>query len=174
MHVNIVGAADPQPHPPRQLGHAAEGLAVEEVAPAPDGLSDEKARHAAVGKRPKAELLFSANEPRGQKCRDDCPVDGKPAVPDAVGFRPVDAAVRKAELVKVKEHIVDPRADDGKGDGPKHGVDHVVLGQTVARRALHAEPQGDEQPRGDEHAVPVDAVADVEQLGREGKAPVAE
>ena len=174
MHVHIGRGRDPQPHPPGKVGQAAEGLAIHKIPPAADGLPDEKALHAAVRQRPERELFASAEEEGRQKARDDAAIDGKAAIPDAVGRGPVDRPVAAAEQVEVKEHIVEPRADDGKRNGPQHHIDDVVLGQAVFRCLLHAEVKPQQHTGGDDDAVPVDAVANVDGLGRRGELPVAE
>ena len=174
MHVHIGRTRGPQAHPPGKVSKIAEGFSIHKVAPAPDGLADEKSLHAAVRQRPERDLFTAAEDISRQKARNDAAVDGKAAVPDAVGRRPVDRTVAAAKKVEVKEHIVEPRANDGGGDDPEDGIDDVVFGQAIFRRLLHAEIKSQQHTGGDDDAIPVNAVSDIERLRGRGKLPVAE
>ena len=174
MYIHIRRGRRPEPHAPGELRRRAEGLSIHKVAPAANGLPNEKSLHAAVRQRPEGDLAAAAEKIRRQKARNDAAVAGKAAVPDAVGRRPVDRAVAPAKQVEVEKHIVNPRTDDGKRDDPEHRVDDIILAQAVFRRLLHAEIESQQHARGNDDAVPVDAVADVQCLGRHGELPVAE
>ena len=90
MYVHIRRGRRPEPHAPGKLRRRAEGLSIHKVAPAANSLPNEKALHAAIRQRPERKLFAAAQDIRRQKARNDAAVDGKAAVPDAVGRRPVD------------------------------------------------------------------------------------
>ena len=174
MDVDIVCGREPQTHAPGKVGHAAERLTVHKVAPAADRLPDQKTHHAAVGHGPKTELADAAEDIGGQKACNDCAVDGKTAVPNAEHFHEVERAVRIAVEIQIENDVVDAGANDAGGDRPEDHVDHIVARQAEFGRLAHAEPETCQHAGGKQHAVPVDAVADVKKLAGSGELPVPE
>ena len=163
-----------QLHPPRQGGLGTEGLPVHEVAPPADALADEQAHHRKVKHGSQLIALVAADADAHDDHGDDGTVDGKAAVPDGDGLAEAEAAVAVFELIQIEQHIVNSCPHNGAGDAPQNTVQQVVLGDAVLGFLVHAPPDGDDQTKGDEDTVPVDAVADVQRLGAGGKGPVPE
>ena len=174
MDLHVLGGADPHPHPPGQVRQAAEGLPVDEVGPAADDLAQEQAddgqvRHGAEGD------LFQPGEDEGrQRPGDHGAVDGDAAVPDGGDPAPVQGAGGVPVEVQVEDDVVDPGAQDAAGHRPEHEVQHMVLGEAVALGLLHAKQHPRQKAQGQDDAVPVDAVADVEGDGVRVEFPVPE
>ena len=163
-----------QLHPPGQGGLGTEGLPVHEVAPPADALADEQAHHRKVKHGTQLIAPVTADADAHDDHGDDGAVDGKAAVPDGNGLAEAEAAVAVFELIQIEQHIVNSCPHDGAGDTPQNAVQQVVLGDAVLGFLVHAPPDGDDQTKGDEDTVPVDAVADVQRLGAGGKGPVPE
>ena len=82
-------------------------------------------------------------------------------------------ALMVLELTEIEQNIVQPGPHDGRGDAPQQPVDEVILPDAVFGALAHTPPQGYQHAQGDEDAVPIDAVADVDGLGADGDGPVA-
>ena len=137
-----------------RLGHQrAVGLLVEEVAPPADGLPQHQPGRDQIGQRPEADLFPLGEDQRGDHAADDGAVDGDAAVPDV---QHADGIVRV--LLPLKDHIVDARKHDGRGDGQQRVVQHAV-GVDALLLGLHVDHhhRNDHRQR-DEYAVPVDVV----------------
>jgi len=162
-----------QLHAPGQGGLGAEGLPVQEIAPAADGLADEQAHDHQVHHGPKLDVAAAAENDGHDHHGDDAAVNGQAAVPDGDGLGPAEMALMVLELTEIEQNIVQPGPHDGRGDAPQQPVDEVILPDAVFGALAHTPPQGYQHAQGDEDAVPIDAVADVDGLGADGDGPVA-
>ena len=172
MHLDGLIAADPDLHPPGQVRQSAEGLPVDEVGPAADALARQQSQHRQVRHGPEFQLLVPGVEEGHQHTGDDRAVDGKPAVPNGNHLAPVEAAVGVAVQVQVEDHVVQPGADDAAGHRPEHHVQHIVLREPVTLGLLHAQQQSRQHGDGQNDAVPVDPVADVDGDGVRIELPI--
>ena len=162
-----------QLHAPGQGGLGAEGLPVQEIAPAADGLADEQAHDHQVHHGPQLDVAAAAENDGHNHHGDDAAVNGQAAVPDGDGLGPAEMALMVLELAEIKQNIVQPGPHDGRGDAPQQPVDEVILPDAVFGALAHTPPQGYQHTQGDENAVPIDAVADVDGPGADGDGPVA-
>ena len=103
------------------VGLIAEGLAVDEVGPAPDYLAQYQGRAAHVEGSPNRYLLEVRPYDDGQGACDGAAVHGDAALPD---FEDVDEVVLVA--VPLADDIVDSAADNGDGQHPEHQREDVV------------------------------------------------
>ena len=140
-----------QAHAGEGHGRRAEGLPVEEVAPAAHKLADEEAHNHQVQQCGQGAFFNAAIDGNAYKGSDDCTVDGKTAVPDVQHGDGVVGVVRPAEHA-----VINSGADDGKGRDPEDAVENVVLGQPGPLAAAAAIDSGQQQAKGDDHAVQVD------------------
>ena len=105
------------PHGKQRVGILSEYLAVEEISPPAQDLSGQKAVGAAVQDPERADLFDPAEAQDGQDACYDPSVDGKAASPD---IEDLDGVI----LIHVphEDHIVDPGAQDRKGQEPDRKV----------------------------------------------------
>ena len=147
-------------HAPRQRRVGAEGLLIEEVAPAAARLPDQKTERRDIEHREGVELAYPTHDQPGGERHDQAAVDAKAALPDVQDrFR-----VGKIGVALIAEqHIVQPRADEGQQRAHQDGIDHLVgieaegscMGQAVDHRQQKAD--------GDAHTVPFDRERVAEQ-----------
>ena len=140
-----------QAHAGEGHGRRAEGLPVEEVAPAAHKLADEEAHNHQVQQCGQGAFFDAAIDGNAYKGSDDCTVDGKTAVPDVQHGDGIVGVVRPAEHA-----VINSGADDGKGRDPEDAVENVVLGQPGPLAAAAAIDPGQQQTKGNDHAVQVD------------------
>ena len=169
-----LGGAGPQLHAPGQVGHAAEGLAVDEVGPAADALAQDQSDGAQVGEGGEFQLMAPGVEEQHDDAGNDGAVDGQAAVPQAHHGAPVQTAVRLAVEIQVEQDIVDAGADDAAGDGPQDQIHHVVLADAEVLGLAQGQSQARQHGAGQDDTVPVDAVADVDGDHIRVKGPVPE
>ena len=174
MALHTLGGAGPQPHPPGQVRQAAEGLPVDEIGPAADDLAQEQAHHRQVRHGAEFQLFQPGEEEGHQRPGDDGAVDGDAAVPDGDNPAPVQSAGGIPVEVQIEKDVIDPGAQDAAGHRPEDEVQHVVLRQAVALGLLHAQQQPRQEAQGQDDAVPVDAMADVDGHGIRVELPVPE
>ncbi len=106
---------------PRQVGREAEQLVVEPVADASDGLRDEESGREGVGERPEPQARDPAADEHADCAADERAEDGVAALPDREDLPPLLAG----EVVGgVREHVVEPRADDAERHRPQDDVEH--------------------------------------------------
>ena len=165
MYLHQLPGSGGQLHAPGHGGFRAKGLAVQEIAPAADGLADEQPHDHQVHHGPQLDMAAAAQDNGHDDHSDDAAVDGQAAVPDGDGLGPAEPVLVVLELAEIEQNVIDPRADDAAGNAPQQPVDQVILADAVFRALAHAPPQGHQHAQGDEDAVPVDAVADVDGLG---------
>ena len=137
--------------PPGQVGGGTEGLLVEEVAPAPDGLADRDARRDDVERPPDRQPLPAGDPEAGEDAGDQAAVDREPTLPDRRDLPGVLAVV-----VPVEDDLVDPGAHESRDDRPLRGVEELVGGHALALGGAVGEPEADEDRGGHEDAVPPD------------------
>ena len=174
VYFNILVGTGPQPHPPGQGSLGAEGLPVHKIAPPANGLANEQAHGAQVRHGPELQLLFPGIQDRHHKAHDNGAVNGQAAVPNGDHAAPIQTAVRCAVQVQVKKDIVQPGTDDAGRHRPQHHVQHVVLRQAEALGLLHAKQQARQHSQGQDDAIPIYTVADVDGDGVDVALPVAE
>ena len=177
MHLNEGAHFSGELHAEHGGGLCAEGLSVHKVAPPAHDLPHQQAHNHQVchGEELKAPLSLAPGKAQSQNDHgDDRAVNGQAPVPKGDGAAEVKGAVSPFEIIQVKQHIVDPRPDDAHGNAPEQAVIEVILADAVLFALLHSQQHGQQQTRGNEDAVPVDPVADVNGLGAGGKGPVAE
>ena len=174
MDLHILVGAGPHPHPPGQVRQAAEGLPVDEVGPAADDLAQEKPHDRQVRHGAEGDFFKPGEEEGGQGPGDDGAVDSDAAVPDGDDPAPVQGAIGVPVEVQIEDDIIDAGAQDAAGHCPENEVQHVVLRQAVALGLLHAQQQSRQKAQGQDDAVPVDPVADVNGDGVRVELPVPE
>src|SRR5512144_719326 len=97
---------------PREVGRAAEGFLVEEVAPPADGLPDREARSRDVeilpDRQPPAPRVAAPQE----NAADHATVDGEPTLPEREDF-----TGELAVVVEVEQHVVQARTHEAAEQG---------------------------------------------------------
>ena len=169
MYVHGFLAGQRQPHAGEGRRLAAEGLAVDKVAPAADALADEQAGRTHVRHRAKGNFLLPAPDDAGQQPRDDAAVDGEPALPDLERVDGVGAVVAPLE-----DDVVQPCADDGDRDHPDEKVVERVRPDAATAAVPRAVKHCEDEAHGDDHAVPVKRAAEECERRAGVNAPVAE
>src|SRR5436309_3537348 len=134
---------------PRQIGRPPEGLFVEEIAPAADGLSEHHRRgghvEPAENRQPPP-----IREPRAdQRPDDETAVHGEAAFPHRDDLRRIAAVV-----IPVEDDLVEPRAGEPRQNRPLSGADDVVGRHAFAPSLAIAEPESDDDRPGHEDALP--------------------
>ena len=174
MDLDVLIGADPQPHPPGQVRQSAEGLPVDEIGPAADDLAQQQPHDAKIRQGPQFQLLAPGVEEGQQGPGDHRAVDSKASVPDGDHAAPVQAALRRAVEIQVKDDVVDPGAQHAAGHAPEDHVQHMVLLQAEAPRLLHAQQQAHEHGKCQNDPIPVDPVADMQGDGIGVELPASE
>ena len=169
MHVHGFLAGQRQSHAGEGRRLAAEGLAVDEVAPAADALPDEQTGCADVRHRAEGDLPLPAPDDAGQDARDHAAVDGEPALPDLERVERVLAVVAPLE-----DDVVQPRADDGQRDHPDEKVIERVRLDAAAAAVPRTVEHRQDEAHGDDRAVPVKRVTEERERRAGVDAPVAE
>ena len=157
LHTGVAG--DPQLHAPGQCGLRTEGFTIDKVGPAADDLPQQQAHHRQIAHGEEGDLMALRVDQRHDHAHDHRTVNGKAAVPDPHHGAPVQAAVRLAVKIQIKEDIVQPGTDDAAGHRPEHHVHHIVFGQAVMLGLLHAQVQSRQHGDSQNNPVPVDSVA---------------
>ena len=148
------GAGVEKAHAEEAVRGRAEGLPVEEVAPAAGGLADEEAQGRDVQHRPQLHLLDFTEQGDAHNGSQHRAVDGQAPVPDVQhrdGVIPVLAPGEGA--------VVDAGADDGQRRDPQHAVQQIVLLQSELPAAVAGVEHGGAQAQGDDDAVEVETEA---------------
>src|SRR5215470_12773263 len=138
--------------PPRQVRRRAEGLLVEEVAPAADGLTEGEARRCDVqvrdGGQPARERVTTAHE----ETADNAAVNGESALPYREDFSRVTEVV-----VEVEHDVIQSRADEPAEETELRGLEHAIGIETAATRLAIGEPEPETHRARHEDAVPAEA-----------------
>ena len=108
-------------HAAEDVRLAAEGLAVEEVAPAADALADEQTVDREIAERAEGDRPLAAPQDHEREPREDAAVDGETALPDLEDIEQVAGI-----LVPAEDHVIQPRADDDRRDQPEDEVIEIV------------------------------------------------
>ena len=174
MYIRRGEGAEPQAHPPGKVRRPAKGLPIDEIGPAADGLSQQKAQDSHVAQSAKGQLLMPGVEEHHQHRGDDRAVYGDAAVPHSDDAAPIQSAAPIAVQVQVEDHVVQPGAHDAAGHRPEHQIQNIVLRQPIALGLLHGEGQPRQQSHGQDDPIPVDPVADVDGDGIGVPLPIAE
>ena len=140
-----------QAHPAEGLRRRAEGLPVEEVAPAAYQLADEEAHDHQIQQRGQGALFDPAVDHDADEGTDHRAIDGQAAVPDVEHRNGVLGVFAPAENA-----VVGPGTEDGKGGDPQDAVQDVVLRQSRPLAAMAAIDTGQQQPQGNHGPVEVD------------------
>ena len=112
-----------KPHAAEYVRRGAERLAVHEVAPAAEDLTDEQTEHRKVKEGLKGDALSAADDIDNENARDDAAVYRKSALPHRKQLRRVCKVVRKV----VEHDKVQPCADYAHRDEPDDDVIKIVL-----------------------------------------------
>ena len=108
-------------HAPREAGVGAERLHIDEIAPAPDGLSDEKTHTGDVEDRKQLHFAELDDEGPHQNRADESTVNCHAAFPSLD-----DRAQIVLEGIPTESNVVKPRADDTADDAAQHHVNELV------------------------------------------------
>ena len=128
---------------PGQLGRSPECFLVEEVAPAPDRLSDGEARRRHVEIRSQRETARPRIPAPDEHAGDHATVDGQPSFPHCEDFR------RQASIiVEVEQDVIEPGADEAPEQSQLGSPEERFRVESAAERVAMGE----------------DAAADVRQL----------
>src|SRR5262245_53892674 len=134
---------------PGKVGGTTEGLLVEEVAPASDGLADGQAGRGHVEPAEHGQSPQVREPGAHQRAHDEPAVDGEPALPDRDDLRGIAAVV-----VPVEDDLVETCPHQTGQDRPLPGADDVISGQPFSLRLPMTEPESDHDGAGHEDAVP--------------------
>ena len=140
-----------QAHPEKALRGGAEGLPVEEVAPASGTLADEKAQGHQVQQGTDSDLLYQAEHRDTHQGTQHTAVNGQTTLPDVQhgnGVIPVH--------IPGKGAVVGPGAQNGKGGHPQHTVDNIVFLQPELLAPAAGIQHRRNQAAGNDEAVHVD------------------
>ena len=118
MYLHQLPGSGGQLHAPGHGGFRTKGLAVQEIAPAADGLADEQPHDHQVHHGPQLDMAAAAQDNGHDDHSDDAAVDGQAAVPDGDGLGPAEPALVVLELAEIEQNVIDPRADDAAGNAP--------------------------------------------------------
>ena len=175
MDTGTAQAFDEQLHAPGQSSHAAEGLTVDEVCPAADGLTQQQADHSHVHQGGHGDLLAAGIEECHNGTGNDGAINGHTAVPDSDHAVPLQGTGLSAPIqIQIEQHIVNTGTDDTAGDTPQHQIHHMVFFQTVTLGLLHSEVHTGQHGHGQNDAVPVNAIAHINGDGIGIELPVRE
>ena len=177
MHLNELAGLRGELHTEHGGSLGAESLTVHEIAPATHDLPHQQTHDHKVchGKELKAPFSLAAGKAKTQNDHgDDRAVNGEAAVPEGDGGGKIELAVRVAETIQIEQDIVDPRPHDAHRDAPEQAVIEVILADAVLFALAQRQQQRQKDAQGNEDAVPVHPVADVDGLGAGGERPVAE
>ena len=145
------GAGVVQAHPGKGLRGRAEGLPVEEVAPASGGLPDEETQAHQIQHGSQLQLFDPGEHGDADNGPQNAAVDGDAALPDVQHRDGVGGVILPG-----KRHIVDPGTDNGKGCDPEDAVKDVILRQAELLAPAGAIEGCQEQARGNDDAVKID------------------
>src|SRR5262249_23677307 len=137
---------------PGQVRRGAERLLVEEVAPAPDGLTEGEARRRDIevgdGGQPARERVAAPHE----ETADDAAVNGEATLPHREDFS------REAEVVvDVEGDAIPSRPDEPAEQAKLRGLEHATGIEPAATRLAIGEPEPDSHRARHEDAVPAEA-----------------
>ena len=138
-------------HAPRQGGIGAEGLHIEEIAPAPDGLSQHHTGEGRIGNGQHGQLFAAANDKRHDKRPDDAAVDGQPAAPQVKDLLEVVLI-----MIPLERHIVGARPHNGAEHRPQDYIQSLIGVNAAAAVVGKIDPQPQAEAHRDDNAVPVD------------------
>ena len=148
---NVTGAAVEKAHSQEGFRSVTEGLPIHKVAPAADGLADQKAQGNQIHQRTQTQLFDPGVDDDADGRADDTAVNGQAAFPDVEDG---DGIVLIA--VPGEDAVVKSCAQNGKGHDAQHTVENVVIGKAELLAAAHTVDHGQYQAQGDDHAVKVD------------------
>ena len=155
VHVYGRSVRADKPHAAEHVRLRAKGLAVHKIAPAAYDLPDEQAENDDVQHRGQRDLLVAADKPQRENAGDNAAVDGEAAVAQDEYLRGFCKV-----MVKLEEHVVEPRADYRRRDDDEDGVVHVVLLDAEARADARAAYYAEDEAEGYDDAVEVDFEAE--------------
>ena len=149
---------------PRQIRRRAEGLLVEEVAPASDGLPERQARRGDVEIGPHGQPPQPGVAAADEDAAQDPAVDGESALPDREDLRGNHRVV-----VEVERDVVEARADQTAQERELGRLEEVLGIEAAAPGIAMRQPEPDRHRRGHEQAVPAEREGtDVERDGARG------
>ena len=140
-----------QAHPEEAVSLCAEGLPVEEIAPAADALANEEAQQDQIQRCGKLDFLHLAECPHTGHRAQHAAVNGDAAVPDVQHGDGVPG-----KFIPGEGAVVGPGAQNGEGGHPQHAVQHMVLRQAEFLGPLGAVQNRQHQADGDDQAVIMD------------------
>ncbi len=149
---------------PRKRGRRAERLLVEEVAPAPDGLSEREARRRDVEiaeqRQPAAPRVHAADEDPAQHAA----VDGQAAFPHGEDLRRLTGVV-----LEVEGDVVEAGAHQAAEERELRGLEQRLRIESAAHCIAVGEPEPDGHRARHEDAVPAEGEgADLDSDGARG------
>ena len=133
----------------------AEGLLVEEVAPAADGLPQHQTRRDEIRQRPEGDLFPLREDQRGDDAADDRAVDGDAALPDEQRVDGIGGV-----LIPLENHIVKAGEDDGRGHGQQGVIEHTIGVQPLALGLAVDHDDRKHHRQGDQNAIPINVVTE--------------
>ena len=142
-----------QAHLQKRIRDSAVRLAVHKVSPAAHKLADDDAHARHVEQDGSRNFLALRNDEQRDRAADDAAVDGKSALPDVEdgnGIVGVELPIENA--------VIQPGADHADGYGPEDHVKHVVLRDAEVLRPREHIENSEQEPGGNDDAVPVDVL----------------
>ena len=140
---------------PGQRRRDAEQFVVEPVAESAEGLSEQQSRRKGVSERPEADARHPASDVCTDGATDQRTEDGVAALPDVEGAQQVGAGVEV--IAGVREHVVEPGADDTERHSPQDDVQNDSGLSTALGQSPRRHDRGDNDAGQDAQGVRVNA-----------------
>lgn len=128
----------------------AERLLIEEVAPAADRLTDQKAGHGDIEDRQEFHLADLRHDQTADQRADDRAVNGDTAVTDID-----DLTGMRREIIPFENNVIGTRADDRGDDADDHAVDQLIAVDVIVTGVEIGVGHRQDQTDCDQDAVPV-------------------
>ena len=136
-------------HPPGEVGVAAEGLAVDKVAPAADPLPNQEPEGGQVHDRQDPHLVDAGDDTADEESAYNAAVDGHAALPGVPDSRQVVLI-----LVPGEDDVVGPRPDDAADQPADDDVDQLVAVDAEPFAVFEGHQKRQQDVGGDDDAVP--------------------
>ena len=150
MDINCFSRGIGKSHFKEEIRLAAEGLAVEEVAPSSDDLTDKKAENDKVYIGKKRDLFMFAYQNNGDEAQNYAAEQCHSAFPHGDYFRGVGPVI-----IPFESDMISACADDADGDKEQDEVIEVILGNSELFASFGAEQNAEHEAERDKNAVDI-------------------
>ena len=138
-------------HRPRKVGNCAVSLLIEEVAPATETLTDQKADHNYIQNRKKAHFLYFRDDKTSRDSADYAAVNRQAALMNIENFDRMGKII-----VPLKNAEVQSRADYSGYYTDENAVHQLVEIELETRSRLVSIENSEHKSRGNNQTVPID------------------